>query len=180
MQKRLNNFSLGFTLIELLLVIAILGILSVVIFVLLNPGERQAQARDAGRISAVVQLGHAVEGYYSSRKGIYPDIDGWGDDLIETGEVSSFPSGIEYVLLDSTDVCGTSIQPGDNPTYCYDLSSEYGAIVFARAEAGNANDRCVFPERAYFVYSTADGRGGTICSEGDPSPWAPGTMDYAN
>lgn len=178
MRKEKNQFVLGFTLIELLLVIAILGILSVVIFVLLNPGERQAQARDAGRISAVVQLGHAVEGYYSSRKGTYPDPLGWAHDLTETGEISSFPSGIEY-LLPLTDHCETFAQPGLE-TYCYNLSSEYGAIVFARAEAGNANDRCVPPERAYFIYSTADGRGGTICSDGDPSPWAPGTMVYAN
>lgn len=56
-----KSFS-AFTLIELLIVIGILGVMAVIVLVAINPGQKQAQARDTGRISGVSQLGHAVEG----------------------------------------------------------------------------------------------------------------------
>lgn len=168
----------GFTLIELLIVIAILGILAVIILVLIDPVEKQAQARDTGRISSVVQLGRNVQAYYSQR-GTYPATASWAQDLLDTGELSSFPSGIAYSAYSTTN-CLTFVQPATDPTYCYDLDSNNGALVFALAEANAYTQRCTAPESAYFVFSTADGRGGTICSNGDPSPWSPGTQTYVD
>ena len=168
----------GFTLIELLIVMAILGVLAVVVFVALSPVEKQAQARDTGRISAVIQVGHALEGHLASQ-GIYPDTSNWAQDLLDKGDLSSFPSGIAYSAYSVTN-CTTFVQPGVDSTYCYDLDVDDGVILFARLEANNATDKCSVPEVAYFVYSTADGRGGTICSNGDPAPWASGTQAYVD
>ncbi|OGM11464.1 hypothetical protein A2Z22_00235 [Candidatus Woesebacteria bacterium RBG_16_34_12] len=171
-----NNKPNGFTLIELLIVMAILGILAVVIFIAIDPGERQAQARDTGRISSVTQIGHALEAYYTT-VGSFPDTGTWAQDLLDKGELSSFPSGIVYTAY-SVSNCTTYVQPAVDPTYCYDLDATNGVIVFSKSESNSHTQRCSTPEVAYFVFSTADGRGGTICNNGDPSPWASGTMSY--
>jgi len=165
----------GFTLVELLIVMAILGILIVIVFVAINPAQRQAQARDTGRISAVAVLGRAIQSYYTVRSE-YPTEGNWAQEILDYGELSSFPSGIDYVLAGTTN-CTTYVQPADPPTYCYALDTDNGALVFATAEAISHTDKCSVGD-PYFVYSTADGRGGTICSTGDPSPWAPGTATY--
>ena len=169
--------SKAFTLLELLIVMAILGVLAVVIFVALNPRERQAQARDTGRISAVTQIGHSLQAYYTTLS-TYPDVSNWAQALIDEGELSSFPPGIAYTS--GINPCTTYPQPASNPSYCYDedLVGGDGVIVFSKSEAISHRSKCPSPEEAYFVFSTADSRGGTICSNGDPSPWSTGSMTY--
>ena len=54
----------GFTLIELLIVISILGVLSTVVLVAVNPAKRSGQARDAQRKMALNQVSKALETYY--------------------------------------------------------------------------------------------------------------------
>src|SRR3989344_5442812 len=61
----------AFTLIELLIVIAILGILAAAVLVAINPGKRNAQARDALRKSQVNGIANALIGYYTLT-GEYP------------------------------------------------------------------------------------------------------------
>lgn len=170
----------AFTLIEILIVIAILGVLAVVTLVAINPAEKQAQARDAGRISTIVQLGRALATYYTSQSA-YPDGATWADDLLNVGELASFPSGIAY-SAGSVVNCTTFVQPAENPTYCYDLDTvgDNGAIVFSAAESTRYISKCTAPDTAYFVFSTSDARGGTICSNGEPSPWASGGQTYEN
>ncbi len=168
----------GFTLLEILIVMAILGVVAVIVIVAINPTERQAQARDTGRISSVGQIGRATVAYYSV-KGSFPSGAGWAQDLTQAGELSSFPSGIKYSAY-SVNPCTTFAQPGVDATFCYAVDSSNGAIIFATAEANSHNNKCTSPEVAYFTYSTGDGRGGTICSNGDPSPWAPGTQPYVD
>ena len=177
-----NNSSSGFTLIELLIVMAILGVLAVIVFIAIDPAERLAQTRDTGRISSVTQIGHAAQAYYTANDGNYPETATWAQDLIDKGELGSFPSGIAYTAYSVTNCTIASfVQPGTDPTYCYGLDATNGAIVFATAEAKSHTSKCTVPgEVAYFVFSTADGRGGTICSSGDPSVWAPGAMTYVD
>lgn len=177
----MKTISKGFTLIELLIVIAILGILAVVVLVVINPGERQAQARDTGRISSVTQLGRSLQAYYST-KSAYPEVGSWANDLITSGELSTFPSGIAYTYNNvSACTIDSYVQPGIDGTYCYgeDQVNGNGALVFAKAESTTYRSKCVSPEEAYFVFSTEDSRGGIICSSGDPAPWSAGSMTYA-
>lgn len=168
----------GFTLIELLIVMAILGILAVVVIVAMNPAERQAQAKDAGRVSAVAQLGRTLQAYYTS-KSVYPDVSNWADDLITTGNLSAFPSGLTY-NYNSVTGCSTYAQPAVNPVYCYneDQVNANGALIFSKAESTSYRSKCTAPEEAFFVFSTEDSRGGVICSNGDPAPWPAGSMTY--
>lgn len=174
-----SNSKYGFTLVEILIVLAILAVLAVIVLVAIDPAERQAQARDTGRLNSVTQLGHALESYYSSRAGIYPQTSTWAQDLLQSGDLSTFPDGLAYSSGSITN-CTTFEQPSTNPTYCYDLDTQKGVLIFAIAESESHRGNCSNPEEAYFVYSTADGRGGTICSNGDPAPWVSGTQTYVD
>ncbi len=176
--KKMSRKRVGFTLIELLIVIAILGILAVVVLVLINPGERQAQARDAGRVSSVAQLGRSIQAYYTVKSNL-PDVATWAADLVTTGEMSVFPSGIAYTY-NSVSACTTYVQPATFPTYCYneDEANGNGAIIYSKAESTTYRSKCNTPEETYFVFSTEDSRGGVICSNGDPTPWVSGSMTY--
>ncbi len=63
----------SFTLIELLIVIAIIAIIAVGIIILITPGERLAQTRDATRASHLKNLETALY-LYVTDEGEYPDI----------------------------------------------------------------------------------------------------------
>ena len=159
----------GFTLIELLIVIAILGTLAVVVLLALNPVQQLARTRDAGRSSAVTQLGHAIEAYATTRGGAYPTTgtcptSSWITAcLVATGEIQTTPSVINYSAGGAS--CG-----GENG-FCYAVNgAQSSALIYSRAEAKASNSLCATGQNAYFVYSTADGRGGVVCTAGNPSP----------
>lgn len=84
--------SKGFTLIELLIVIVIISILAAIIFVVVDPAKRFADARDARRRSEVVSILNAVLRYQVDNNG-------------------SLPSGIDAVP-------GSSQVLGTNPSGC--------------------------------------------------------------
>lgn len=96
-----NSLYKGFTLFELLLVIAILGILSTVLVVAINPGRQLAKARDTRRETDLVAILGAVYQYTSEHSGDLPDTD--GNPL-----TSDFPTTL---------TCVGSTSP------CYDLAS---------------------------------------------------------
>lgn len=171
---------LGFTLIELLVVMAILGVLSVVLLMAVNPVEQLAKTRDSGRVSSVTQLGHAVAAFYTTRSEAYPAPNQWNQDLVSVGELPSFPAGIPYTAY-GVSACTTYVQPAVDATYCYSLDeggNGFGAIVFAKMESQTQLSKCSLIGDTYFVFSTADGKGGIICASGDPTPWAAGSMPY--
>jgi len=171
----------GFTLVELLIVIAIIGVLAVVVLVAINPIEQLAKTRDAGRISTVTQVGHAIQAYYTSHATLaaqYPQIATWDTDITGSGELSVFPSAIGYSAYAVT-ACTENVINGN----CYDLdvATGLGAIAYARLESNNQNTKCTTPpEVAYVVFSSGDGRGGVVCA--DPAteldPWAAGSQTY--
>lgn len=177
---QIKKLSCAFTLIELLIVIAILGVLAVVVLVLINPGERLAQTRDTGRISSVAQLGRALHQYYIIHDEIYPDPLTWSDDLVGTGDINNFPSGVPY-SANYILPCTTNATPSGQETFCYDLDTSinnYNCIVFAKLESIRQISRCSTVGDTYVVHSTADGKTGIICSNGDPSSWTQGSMTY--
>lgn len=166
----------GFTLLELIVVIAVLGVLATVLLVALNPIQQFARGRDTGRISAVTQLGRAMEAYSASRSGDYPDESAtWATDLVNAGEISIAPSAVTYSISGIV-ACTTNAQNG----FCYDASAATGTapvIVYARLEANANISRCVVGQWAYTVFSSADGRAGIVCTAASAAP-APGNQTF--
>lgn len=68
----MKNRKQGFTLIELLVVVAILAILSVTVFVALNPVQRFADARNATRFQDVNSILTAIHEYAVDNNGSLP------------------------------------------------------------------------------------------------------------
>jgi prepilin-type N-terminal cleavage/methylation domain-containing protein len=167
-----KNRNYGFTLIELLIVIAILGVLAVVVLLALNPVQQLARTRDAGRISAVTQLGHSVEAYATSNNGVYPLQNGtWITQLVNAGEIATVPAGINYSVAGSA-VCANNAQPAGNG-FCYLTTGGAGSgtapvLVYARLEAAANINRCtatfVGTNQAYAFYASSLGRGGITCT----------------
>ncbi len=73
---RKKKFVLGFTLIELLLAVSIVGILSTILVVAVNPGRQLAKARDSQRQTDLIAILAAVMQYASEHSGDLPDTDG--------------------------------------------------------------------------------------------------------
>lgn len=152
-----QNIKKGFTLIELLIVIAILGVLAVVVLVAINPVQQLARTRDAGRISSVAQLGHAVEAYYTAHNGTYPsDLA----TLATTGEINQIPGEVGNTL---TSVCSGG--DGETNGWCY-TDGTTGFSVWSALEADtNLNYGSCGGTAAYAAYLTAAGRGCLTCSQ---------------
>lgn len=73
MRKRIYS---GFTLIEILIVIAIIGIMSTIMIVAVNPGRQLAKARDTQRQSDLTAIISIIYQYASEHSGDLPDTDG--------------------------------------------------------------------------------------------------------
>ncbi len=168
----------GFTLVELLIVIAIIGVLAVVVLVAINPVEQLAKTRDAGRLSTVTQVGHALQAYYTSQDAQYPALATWNTDLTTYGELSVFPSTPAYTAYGilACDVADNRIND-----VCYDMTATEGAIVYMALESNTHNAKCDAlggdsGDYAFAVFSSADSRGGIICgaSAANFDPWAAG------
>lgn len=160
-----QTFKKGFTLVELLVVIAILGILAGAILVAINPLEQLARGRDAGRKSAIGQIGGAVQSYYAGQNNTYPTQGtDWMTQLKDSGELKILPKnpaggGTYTVGCNTTDVeeVGTG--------YCYQtLNGE--AIVYAKAESNSSKTAAgcaATGETAWVVWSSAEGKTGLTC-----------------
>ncbi len=194
----------GFTLIELLIVMAILGVLAVVVLVAINPVQQLARTRDAGRKSAVTQVGRALEAFYTTHSGKYlyartatakncdtnsdntfSDADDWLTCLKSAGEISTEPALIKY------SVAGTAVCALDTTAYpysseenglCYAVNtSESRAVVYARLESTSEASKCPSGSPIpYFVWSTFDGRGGLTCTSAVTVVPAPGTISFVD
>lgn len=180
----LNKNYKGFTLIELLIVIAILGTLAVVVLLALNPVQQLARTRDAGRVSAVTQLGHAIEANATTSNGQYLAVSGtWITSLQQAGEIASLPAAIAYSAPGTgthptASACTVNVQNG----ICY---VAYGAprsraIVYMRLESGAQNNRCPgATQAAWAVYSSANSSGGVLCTAGQANePGDPTATGY--
>lgn len=181
MEKNKLNIK-GFTLVELLVVIGVLGVLAVVVILALNPAQQFARTRDAGRKSAVTQLGHALEAFATARGGgaYVTENNTWISNcvspntcLVAAGEIAVAPTLLKY---------GAGILPCSNAmqnNYCYDYNAAAGtAVIYARLESLAESSKCTVANPVpYFVYSTADARGGLVCSVGVAEPVA-GTQTF--
>ncbi len=150
----------GFTLIELLIVMAILGVLAVVVLVAINPVQQLARTRDSGRISSVVQLGHAVEAYFTAHVGVYPTNVEWiaaPNILVSSGEITLVPSLVVNTL--NTPVCGAAPVNG----WCFDADAD-SFVVFSRLEANTNLTLGACTTEAYTAYLSLAGRSCIVCA----------------
>ncbi|OGY07826.1 MAG: hypothetical protein A2782_01645 [Candidatus Blackburnbacteria bacterium RIFCSPHIGHO2_01_FULL_43_15b] len=153
----------GFTLIELLVVITIIGLLAIAILVGLDPVQQFAKVRDANRLSATSQLGHAMEAYGITNSSDYVNESAtWITDLVNSGEIKAVPPSVNYSVVGIV-ACAVNVQNN----YCYDATSFAGTepwVIFARLEAKANTSRCGAGTLAWAVYSSANGRGGIVCA----------------
>jgi prepilin-type N-terminal cleavage/methylation domain-containing protein len=153
-QSRKKIFS-GFTLVELLVVVAVLGILAAVVLVTLDPLEQTARGRDAGRISTVAQLGHALQSYATTQNSEYPlpDTD-WQRALISTGELK-IPSAVTR----TASPCSTN----SVGNLCYNANLGE-AMIWTVLESKNSRKRADNCEDVIIaLYSTSKGQAGIAC-----------------
>ena len=173
----------GFTLVELLVVIAIIGVLAVVVLVAINPVQQLARTRDAGRKSAITQIGHAMEAYSTTHNGSYvAEGTTWATALVTAGELSIVPQRIIY----SVGTMGTftcSFEQLGTADWCYDAFDVAGAspgIVYTRMESTSEISKCAAGEAAWFAWSTAAGRGGVMCTANATTPPVQGATTFVD
>ncbi len=95
--------SFGFTLIELLVVTVLIGILSGVLYSVINPRKTQNLAHEAVRINNVKKAAEMVE-TYAKLEGSYPRDLG---ELRTSRYVSNWPENVTYVADSSSFILTT-------------------------------------------------------------------------
>lgn len=172
MEKLLNHFksSKGFTLIELLIVIAILGVLSAVVLIGINPTEQLAKGRDAGRKTAVGQVGRAAQAYFTDQA-VYPTVASFTNStatnvLVTGGYLQNLPTN-DTSTTSAPGCTGGSIV---SSKYCYkvDATPATNAVFYTALESkAETTLKCPTAPNttAWYAYSSKDGRAGTVCTQ---------------
>lgn len=130
----------GFTLIELLLVISILGILTSIVVVSVNPARQFAKARDTRRESDLHAILSAVYQYSSEHSGELPDTDG-------DPEASNFPTSLTCIGTEAS--CFDLASAGDTGETIVPV---YTASIPFDPKDGNAGNT------GYLIQVDANGR----------------------
>jgi prepilin-type N-terminal cleavage/methylation domain-containing protein len=121
----------GFTLIELMVVVAIIAIISAVVFA--NFGEAKKKSRDAKRITDLAQIQLVIQLYYD-RCGQYPDPDG---DIPDIKSDVNCPTGVS--LRTFTEKIPTPPAGTDAETYRYIVAPDRSKFYLgALLESNNA------------------------------------------
>lgn len=168
--------ALGFTIIELLIAMVVFGSLSTVVLVLINPGEQLARSRDSARISAVSQLGRAVQNYEAEENSFPDEGTDWISRLVNKGEVKSIPVVPSYGSSLAVPICtyASYAQGSTAFGYCY-RRIDPEAIVYVGLESAMNDNKCQSPatEAPFYVFSTKGDRSGIVCRtavQGEPQP----------
>jgi len=155
--KLFNKFCIlensGFTLIELLIVISILGILSGVMYVVINPEAIRGTARDSVRLSNVRKLVEAIESY-ANMEGTYPADKA---ALISSTYLANWPtdeplSGDSYIYTyySPTDSFEVYTQKSDSRYYVY--PSDEGRIMDCPTDTYTSDCGSLGPETDLGAY----------------------------
>jgi prepilin-type N-terminal cleavage/methylation domain-containing protein len=159
----------GFTLIELLITIAIVGVVSAAILILINPKEQSDKAKDSVKKSHISIIGDALS-RYALFNGVYPAPSQVESLLASSGELTSFPTNPsdETYSCVSTSGQGATLVNG----YCYNATGTqpYGAVVYAPLEANANSAGCDSPCVPWQIWSALAAKSGTHVSETEPPP----------
>jgi prepilin-type N-terminal cleavage/methylation domain-containing protein len=152
----------GFTLIELLVVIAVIGVLATIVLLAVNPAEQLARGRDTARISAITQVGRALQGYYTVQNpAAYPTVGTtWMTTLVTSGDLKTTPTNPTYSgTVTSCNAAGTQAQNG----YCYNTGANE-TIVFARLESSLYTGKCSGTTVPFWVFSASNAKACGVCT----------------
>lgn len=127
----------AFTLVELLIVIAILAVLSVVVFVIINPGQRIADARNATVRNDAQTVQKAFELYAVDNGGAFPDTDA-GDDLVTDFSSSSLPTA-----SCTEDIHGSTVTAADLSDFITEVN-DFVPEYLSEESASSLTDAKVF------------------------------------
>ena len=144
----------GFTLLELLVTIGVLGILSTVVLVSINPLEKLRQSKDAIRKSGISQLATALRGYYVNYFAYPPNSYTYMNVLVAAGEISTPISPVS-----NTAAClgGVYYQNG----FCYHNAGAY-AYVMIPLESNREKQKCSTGD-SYYMWDPKQGKIGVVC-----------------
>lgn len=171
--RRFIKSEKGYTSLNLILGILVIGVLSVIAVVLVNPGELTLQRKDVTRKKEVTRVGEALISYAKSKNGtIPPSTKSWLSDLVARGEIPEVPTNIPYE--NSAALCKKNQQSG----ICYDTDGKLPAnagIVYAKLESVSENVKCdvALSETAWAVYDMLSIRGGIVCTAGIEPSFSP-------
>jgi prepilin-type N-terminal cleavage/methylation domain-containing protein len=132
----------AFTLIELLIVIGLIAILALVVFILIDPAERFAQARNSQRWSDITTILNSVKHYQADNEGDFPPFFPRSPAIIGDGTQGTYDADKYMSPFYLPDV-PQDPRGGSSSYTCYSVSrttSEGGAIVTVRAECAELNE----------------------------------------
>lgn len=170
----MKNLSKGFTLIELLIVIAVLGILAAVVLVAIDPAEQLARGRDSGRKTSTGQLGRALQAYFTVQGSFFPPAQ-WTNAatnaLVVTGEIRQFPINPAFPAAVTVPCAAPGVLANN---FCYKQdATNVQVVVYTRMESRVERNKGTCGNiitNTWYVYSTLDGRSGTVCQAAEPAP----------
>lgn len=161
---RFHTYKKGFTLLELMIVVAIIGLLSLIVLASVN--QARAKARDAHRIKSVLEIQRAIELYYSTN-GSYPAINTarsgstLATDVCTTGERGDANWCALMTALSPYYPGGFKDSSGDSQT-------TYRLYYDSDTSDGNSTYGLMAMLESPSSASLADGDGGVYCSN-DPA-----------
>jgi len=128
-----------------------------------NPLEQLARARDASRISAVSQLGRAIDRYAVNQEGTYPAASTtWQDTLVSAGEIKGVVSApANSFACSAVNNQGNICYAVGTSSYCPGTNTSIWTILESKLYSNKIG--CSSGQYPYAIYQSFTGKIGYIC-----------------
>ena len=148
---RTKNIEKGFTMLEILLVVALIGVMTTIMVVGLNPARQLAKARDTQRETDVYSILSLVYQYAQEHSGAWPDTDG-------NPQTSNFPTTLTCIGTNPGcfNLAGAGVS-GDTivPAYVAKLPKDPKAINPGEGTDGNTGYKIMLDANNHLVASAS-------------------------